>query len=102
MPSLASIFDLSSSDLGHLVAISASVADKELLYAALGARDAVMISAAYSRIGFALKARIRLSVSMLEKHKNECHSDVSAALRLIEVMRSRVVVNVNVDFVDTG
>ena len=74
---------------------------KEELDTALGGGDAMGVFANEARVFYSVVAAI-LNALGFKKHKNECHSDISAVHCLVEIICSRVVVHVHIDLVYTG
>ena len=85
-----------------LVAIDATVGVvKEHFYASFAAGNAMRIFTNHSSDTLARCALVAYAICA-EKHNNKRHSYVSAVHCLVEIVSSRVVVNVNVDFGNSG
>ena len=85
----------------HLVTVYASAIIEEAFNSALGATDTVRIGASECRIESAAYTLV-LDALRLKKHEYQSHSDISAVHRLVKVVGSRVVVHVNVYFINSG
>lgn len=84
-----------------LVAIDALAVIEQAFDAALAiaARDTVRVCADEMGVLFSVESSVVYAFGF-EEHKDKRHSDVSAVGRLVEVVRSRVVVHVGVNLVD--
>ena len=85
-----------------LIAVDAAAVLVELLDTAFGAADTMRILANEARVGHTVATAAVVNTLRAEEHQNECHSDVSAALRLLKVSGARIIVNVNGDLGYTG
>ena len=87
--------------LSLLIAVNAFTVLKELLNSSFGKGEAMWIFALEALVLFAYGTSVVDAVGV-EQFQYKRHSDISAKCRLLEVVSSRIVVNVNVDLVYAG
>ena len=84
-----------------LIAVNALAALKELLNSSFGKGEAMWISALEALVLFAYGTSVVDAVGV-EQFQYKRHSDVSAKCRLLEIVSSRIIVNVYADLVYAG